>query len=83
MSDANAPAEVADDPRFTITLPRSAWLTVARILEQAPYREVADIVGAMSAQVEPQRLAHEAAAQSQAAASSAPTETSPPSTTTH
>lgn len=81
MSEANTRVEGAEDPRFTIILPRSVWLAVARILGRAPYDEVAGILDAMSVQVVPQYRAHQAAAQSQPSAPSAPTEPSPPSTT--
>jgi hypothetical protein len=79
-----APAQSApEDWPFTITLPCSAWLTVAQILGRAPFCEVAGILDVMSAQVEPQRRAHEAAAQPQSehAAQSAAEASS--SSTTH
>jgi hypothetical protein len=44
-----------NDRLIVITLPYSAWLTVAHYLGFAPYRDVVNILAQMSAQVDPHR----------------------------
>lgn len=78
MSDANAPPQVAED-LFTITLPRSAWLTVAHILERASQAEVGAICRAMTAQVEQQTLERQAPTAERSGGRAAPVDPSRPS----
>ena len=62
-----------DNPEFTITLPQSAWLTVAHFLGRAPYCEVAAILNAMTTQVNAQLRLSRAADEADTAQPAQPT----------
>lgn len=61
----------AEDPKLTVTLPRSEWVAAAELLAQLPYGQVANVLETIAGQLNPQIRA--AAETAQAAA----TETRP------